>query len=82
MSANCRSCGAQIVFVATSTGKKMPCEVDPIDPTDATDGDFYITEEGLTIKFDSVKTTHQMLEQLWVPHWGNCSGADSFRGGK
>lgn len=24
----------------------------------------------------------KMIEQLWVPHWGNCSGADSFRGGK
>jgi hypothetical protein len=30
----CRSCGAPIVFLTTSTGKRMPVEADSVSPGD------------------------------------------------
>lgn len=30
----CRSCGARIVFLVTSTGKAMPVDADTVQPTD------------------------------------------------
>jgi len=58
----------------------MPCESSPIDVTEAEDGQMYVTEEGETIRFDSSNSQHLKHDELWVPHWNNCGGAQQFRG--
>lgn len=79
MAKACSACRKPITFVKTRSGKNMPCEFDPIDVTEAEDGETYITTEGETIRFNSQKTEHLEHEELYIPHWNNCGGAEGFR---
>lgn len=79
MSKACNACRKPIVFITTTKGKKMPCECDPIDTIEAEDGQTYITQDGVTIRFNSMLEEHLEYEELWEPHWNNCGGAERSR---
>lgn len=76
----CAACHTVLKFIKTKSGNKnMPCEADPIDGTEADDGELYITLDGEMIRFDIENVKHVDIEELYIPHWKNCGGAARFR---
>lgn len=57
----------------------MPCELDPIDATEAEDAELYLLPDGKLIRFDMCDSQHMDIEELYVPHWHNCDSARRFR---
>lgn len=54
----CRSCGANIIFIETENGRKMPCDADAVDYQDNIKGkDTIVTESGKVIKGTIIKPT-------------------------
>lgn len=60
---SCRSCGADIVFLKTRAGKRMPVNVTPTKP------EFRGPNHG---EIEYVHGEHE-------PHWGTCDDAERFR---
>lgn len=47
----CRSCGANIIFITTENGRKMPCNAEAVDYQDNIKGkDTIVLESGKVIK--------------------------------
>lgn len=78
--ARCRSCGAEIVFITTTRGKKMPCEAEPVWFDEMVGGpDTVVTRNGEVIR----ATIHEGgAEEGYVSHFANCPGADLHRRGQ
>lgn len=75
----CRSCGHEVVWAITSTGKKMPMDV-PNDPKGTfvlfalADGDNYRAE-----KFSAENPAHSNLKKRFTSHFATCPQADAHR---
>lgn len=63
--AECRSCGARILFVETKNGKKMPIEYDK-------DIDELLQDKLIPVVFDP---------DTMQSHFSSCPGADNHRRG-
>lgn len=68
----CKLCGAEIVFVRTRVGARMPLDVEPHD-----DGTVEVIEdedgEPLAVLTGNLTLFHQ--EQVrYRPHWATCTG--------
>ena len=76
----CRSCGAQIVWRKTASGKLMPCEAYPIDIMPNRDSKFKALDKyGKLIPCDKLAAAMETSERAWEPHWANCNAPDKFR---
>ena len=74
--ARCRSCGAEVVWVVTEKGKKMPLDRDP-----SPDGRFAkvrVDENGdRLVRF--VRDEERIGEKLYQSHFETCPNADRHR---
>lgn len=72
--AECRSCGASIVWVTTTNGKKMPVDADPV----AARFGFRLDEDGavVTARFT---TAPEPGEKVYVSHLSTCAYAEEHR---
>lgn len=61
----CRSCGKSILWVATSTGKRMPLDADPERR--------FVIQAGTDPMVATVRNTYQS-------HFASCPQADKWRG--
>ena len=81
----CSSCGAQIAFIETPSGKKMPVDPELVKTFRAASqspGDYVlVTERGETVKFYEVSLTHPDAEAIegYVPHWSTCTTPAAHR---
>ena len=75
----CRACRRPLHFIQTKNGKKMPCEADPVSPEDVKPREMVLTPAGDTFRFDPENIVHMAYEELWIPHWNNCSGGERLR---
>jgi hypothetical protein len=80
--ATCRSCGAAVRWVVTTTGKTMPMDAEPVE-----NGNLVIVGEGKTRHGDMVpKVQHRdpgelsMLEtERFVSHFATCPDAPEWK---
>lgn len=82
----CRSCGANIIFITTENGRKMPCDADAVDYQDNIKGkDTIVTESGKVIKGTIIKTTQggglvPIIDgKGYVSHFATCPFAGQYR---
>lgn len=73
----CRSCPAQIRWVRTNKGGKMPLDDKPVV------GGNIIMIGGLavTLTGDELEEARETGERLWMPHWATCPKAKRHRPG-
>lgn len=84
----CRSCGADIIFITTENGRKMPCDAAAVDYQDNIKGkDVVVTDAGKVLKASVVRPTQSGLVPLvdgkgYTPHWATCPFAKEHRGSR
>lgn len=73
----CKSCGAEIIFVPTGHGKKMPCDARQIRFDEMVGGpDLVVTLDGEVIRG---KISETGAERGYVSHFATCPDADKHR---
>jgi hypothetical protein len=76
----CKACGADIDFIRTSKGKRMPVDRNPNPLWAPCLGTTVVvrlrTKNAEVIK---VQTDGAVIAEAWVPHWVTCTRADEFR---
>lgn len=78
--ANCRSCGAKIIWIRTSSGKSMPCNANPVVYWAAYGGrDRIVTPSGEVVacKLNGDQQTATGIG--YIPHWSTCDHSERFR---
>jgi len=81
--AECKYCGAEIVWVKMKSGKKMPC--DPMISTYTKDpkGKLkIITTTGEVVSCSPLGDSSVDKECGYIPHWSTCPNADRYRNKK
>lgn len=79
--AQCRKCGAPIVFVRTPKGKWMPCDEGLVEYHAGNTPDFddvVVNDKGEVIRctFDFQCNPDGLAR---IPHWATCPYAEDFR---
>lgn len=77
----CKACGAPIVWIKTPGGKSMPCDMRQV-VYKAQKGakEKIVTPNGEVISCTTdPKDLNTATGIGYVPHWGTCPKADSFR---
>lgn len=82
----CRSCGAEIVWITTKSGKAMPCDAQEVEYQKQTYGkDFVVTADGETVRCEIVKKDAATPLDLivdgkgYISHFATCPYANSHR---
>jgi len=72
----CKFCDAEIIFIETKGGQKMPCEARQIDVYRSAKGKRKaMTAYGEIFCCDMAYTPFVQAEKAYLTHWGNCPGA-------
>lgn len=72
----CKSCGADLVFIRTKSGKYMPCDARPRWFAEVKGGSLtYVTPEG-AVKHGEFCSPG---ERGYIPHWVTCPAASKWR---
>ena len=81
--AKCRGCGAEIRWIETSAGKRMPCdpELTPYWEKPGAAGKV-VTPNGEVISCEFSGEASKVTGLGYVPHWGTCPAAGRFKKGK
>jgi hypothetical protein len=94
--ARCKTCGAEIIFIKTPSGRYMPCNPAKCEyvRNDATGKATIITLTGETVRADCPPQIPQIkpndtisditithIEAGYVPHWATCPTASEHRRG-
>lgn len=80
--AKCKACGAEIKWIETPAGKKMPCDSTPVPYWISKKAKTKIvTEEGRVLSAILDPTIQNPDGQGYVPHWSTCPQAGWFRAG-
>lgn len=76
MSANCRSCGAAIIWAETANGKRMPVDAEPVIPK----GLFVLTEQtDRSMPPLATSAASLSVPRLFQSHFATCPNADEHR---
>lgn len=76
----CRECGAEIFFIRTSNGKNMPVNARPVWYWADPNGDSIVyQQDGSRIRCRLQGNESFVTGTGYLPHWGQCSGADRLR---
>ena len=80
--AQCKKCGASIIWVRTPEQKWMPCNDGLVPYKQDDDGeDYVVTDKGelihCTFEFECLPTG-----MARIPHWATCPYAGEFKGGR
>ena len=74
--ANCKSCGAAILWAQTPKGKWIPLDAEP-----SPEGQMFINCIGLAARLSAEELT-AFLENRYMPHHATCPNAASYRKAK
>jgi hypothetical protein len=75
--ARCRSCGAEVIWAVTASGKRMPVDADPVP-----EGNVLLADDGDGTVHASVMPEAQALlteEPMRLSHFVTCPQADEHR---
>lgn len=68
----CKACGAEIEFIKTAKGGKMPVDANEIGTI--------VTDDGLTVRGQiAVVREDGGVVTGRIPHWATCKSPDEFR---
>jgi len=72
---NCKFCGAEILFIETAKGGKMPCEARKIQVWRTDKGKITAcNDRGETFKCSTESSPFVASEYAYPVHWQNCTG--------
>ena len=79
--ANCKKCGAPIVFIKTPKGKWMPCNEGMVEylAGDAPEFDDYVVNQDGELIHCTFDFQCRPTGCARIPHWATCPYADDFR---
>lgn len=78
--ARCRSCGAEIVWMKTKAGKKMPCDPGLVPFWAKLKAkEKVVTQEGDVVSCLLDGDTEEMTGLGRIPHWATCPTDDQHR---
>jgi hypothetical protein len=78
--AKCTYCGAEILFLMTANGKKMPCEAKKVSVYRTKDGRYTaMTATGEVIRCDTEYNPFLSPEEAFLTHWASCPGLTKGR---
>lgn len=80
--AQCKKCGAPIVFISLPSGKVMPCDEQILEgQRDPRGTEVLITDKGEVVRcrVDNKIPTLPVPVSGRKPHWATCPYADEFR---
>ena len=72
----CRGCGDDIIFIELESGKKHPCQPEPIMSGDLEIGQSMITSYGEVLK---IRDNTEPDIEGWLSHFALCPEASQFR---
>ena len=77
----CKSCGAEIIYLKTKSGKLMPCNAELVPYWMDRDGqDKIVTPYGEVVSCTMEQLTFaEPTGTGYMPHWATCPDADKFR---
>ena len=77
----CKGCGALIDWIATTEGKYMPVDPEPVFIIEGDGLDHFVTDEGAVLLGRRARLEEERsgLEVAFVPHWKTCPDAGRFR---
>ncbi|NCB52205.1 MAG: hypothetical protein EOM54_10030 [Clostridia bacterium] len=76
----CQACGKQIIFIITKRGKRMPCGAMPVEYWADPNGESVVYQrDGTRIPCRLDGNPSFLTGYGYLPHWGQCSGADKLR---
>jgi hypothetical protein len=70
----CSTCGGQIIWARTETGKRMPLDANP-----SSDGNLTLTTDGLLPTARSIAHGHRPGQLLFKSHFATCKHATLHR---
>lgn len=78
--ATCRGCGAPIVWVKTTAGKSMPCDVEPVLYKERTGApEKIVTPNGEVLNCDLDVEPDEATGVGYISHFVTCPQAERFR---
>lgn len=78
--AKCKGCGAEIIWIKTQTGKKMPCNPDMVMYWEKKNGKGkIITPNGEVLSCVFEGETEKATGYGYTTHWNTCPEAKRFR---
>jgi hypothetical protein len=76
----CKACNAPLIWIKTTGGKNMPCNVKPVPVVPkATAKELFVTKSGSTFHGVQVENHCPDTAVGYIPHWSTCPAASSFK---
>ena len=78
----CKSCGAEITWIKTTSGKSMPCDAQAVTYWIDKNGakkDRIVTPNGEVVACDLDGLVHTAVGIGYIPHWSTCPNADRHK---
>lgn len=76
----CKSCGANIIWLNTESGKAMPCDAKPIPYKEDVTGNLtLVTPDGRVVRAKADMTSEKMG---YTSHFATCPDAKNWRGAR
>ena len=73
----CKSCGAEIIWLPTASGKSMPCDAKPVPYKEDPAGNLtLLTNDGRVVKAKADMSSDKMG---YTSHFATCPDANSWR---
>lgn len=76
--AKCRSCGKEIKWLKTISGKNMPVDIEPVHFLEGGKG-LYVTDDGAVIHGTECPKEQTGSKKGYVSHFATCPNADAHR---
>lgn len=78
--ANCKSCGAELVFIRMPSGRSMPCDKELVPYKQDKEGkDRVVTPNGEVIKC-RLEFNGWPTGLARIPHWATCPDEKKYKG--
>lgn len=73
----CRKCGADIRWIMTKGGKKMPCDITPVlYRKGKINKDRLVLNNGEVISCEITQNSDDATGYGFMPHWATCNGGE------
>ena len=80
--AQCRSCGASIIWIKLTSGKSMPCDAEPVTYwADDKGDDKVVTKSGEVVRARLSGEASEATGIGYISHFATCPNADIHRKG-
>ena len=76
----CKSCGAEIIWITTTTGKKMPVDAGAVQfHQDPAGKEIFVTNGGAVVRGTTAKKGDSGTSEGYNSHFATCPFADQYR---